>query len=105
MSNKRPPDAVSDDFIESCVYKPRFDGDDYVPQRDHKRLKSQLDRVRSCMMDGKWRTLSEIERVTGDPPASISAQLRHLRKPRFGANIINRKYEGGGLYKYQLILK
>lgn len=103
----RPPDAVSDEFIESCVYKPenpRFNGADYVPERDNSRLKSQLDRVRSCMTDGEWRTLEQISAITGDPPASISAQLRHLRKDRFGAHTVNRKHEGNGLYKYQLIL-
>lgn len=32
-----------------------------------------------------WLTLEELAKLTHDPPASISAQLRHLRKPRFGA--------------------
>lgn len=32
-----------------------------------------------------WLTLEELAKLTHYPPATISAQLRHLRKPRFGA--------------------
>jgi|SRR5690348_7805261 len=32
-----------------------------------------------------WLTLDELAKLTHYPPASISAQLRHMRKPRFGA--------------------
>lgn len=31
-----------------------------------------------------WLTLDELAKLTHFPPASISAQLRHLRKPRYG---------------------
>jgi len=31
-----------------------------------------------------WLTLDELARLTHYPPASISAQLRHLRKPEYG---------------------
>lgn len=31
-----------------------------------------------------WLTLEELAGITRYPPASISAQLRHLRKPRHG---------------------
>jgi hypothetical protein len=31
-----------------------------------------------------WLTLEELARLTSYPPASISAQLRHLRKSRHG---------------------
>ena len=31
-----------------------------------------------------WLTLEELAKLTDYPPASISAQLRHLRKPEFG---------------------
>lgn len=81
----------------------RFNGADYKPQRDNPRLTSQLLRVWDCMCDGKWRTLAEIAKVTGDPEASISAQLRHLRKPRFGEHEVERRYVRDGLYEYKLI--
>ena len=58
----------------------RFDGPDYVPKRDDVRLSGQIKRVYELLLDGRWRTLQEIADATGDPHASISAQLRHLRK-------------------------
>lgn len=82
---------------------PRFDGADYVPTRDDLRLGKQLKKIYELMADSHWRSLSEIEAATGEPQASVSAQLRHLRKKRFGLHIVNRRHEGGGLYKYQLI--
>lgn len=80
----------------------RFDGADYVPPRDDPRLTSQHQRLRALMQDGEWRTLNEIARQTGDPEASMSAQLRHLRKKRFGGHQVERRHEGGGLYKYRV---
>lgn len=81
----------------------RFDGADYVPERDDARLHGQLERVWNVMRDQAWRTLAEIEQLTGDPQASISAQLRHLRKPRFGSHQVEKVYLGDGLYRYRLI--
>jgi hypothetical protein len=83
----------------------RFDGPAYEPERDDKRLTGQVLRIFNCMKDAKWRTLKEIEQITGDPQASISAQLRHLRKKRFGEHEVNRNHLGNGLYEYQLIVK
>jgi len=83
---------------------PRFDGADYNPERDDERLGGQLLRVWSVMSDGLWHTLPQIARVTGDPEASISAQLRHLRKDRFGAHTVEREYIKNGLYRYRLII-
>ncbi|MAT10407.1 MAG: hypothetical protein CMM02_05290 [Rhodopirellula sp.] len=79
-----------------------FDGSDVKQGRDNCRLKGQLKRVHKCMMDGKWRTLGEIEEVTGDPQSSISAQLRNLRKPRFGGHEVVKRYVESGLYQYRL---
>ncbi len=81
---------------------PRFNGADYQPDRDNPRLTSQLGRIFALMRDGRWRTLDQIESATGDPPASISAQLRHLRKPRFGSHTVEREYIADGLYRYRL---
>jgi len=80
-----------------------FDGPDYVAERDEQRLTKQYIRIFELMRDGQWRSLNEIEKLTGDPPASISAQLRHMRKPRFGSHKVDKKYEGSGLYLYRLI--
>lgn len=81
-----------------------FNGPDYVPERDHARLSGQVKRVFDLMKDGVWRTLEEIEARTGDPSPSISAQLRHLRKQRFGSHTVEREYLGDGLYRYRLLV-
>ncbi len=60
------------------------------------------------MRDHGWPTLTEIAGVTGDPAASISAQLRHLRKARFGGHTVNKRHRGpasAGLYEYQLLVR
>ena len=84
-----------------------FNGSDYVPHFDDTRLKGQMKRIYDVMKDGKFRTLSEIEQLTGEPQASISAQLRHFRRERFGSNIINKRIRGErscGLWEYSLII-
>ena len=83
--------------------EPHFNGADYIPDRDWTRLNTQIGRVFNCMKDSQWRTLGQISTRTNDPEASISAQLRHLRKERFGSHTVNRKYINHGLYKYQLV--
>ena len=85
----------------------RFNGPDYVPEIDDKRLTGQIKGICELMKDGVWRTLAEIEAKTNYPQASISAQLRHLRKEGFGKNTINKRRRGEetqGLFEYQLIL-
>ena len=80
----------------------KFSGADYDHHRDAKRLSAQLMRVWGVMRDGTWRSLAEISKITGDPPASISAQLRHLRKPRFGSHEVRKIHLRNGLYLYSL---
>lgn len=80
----------------------RFDGSDYVPTRDDPRLTVQFLRIWDLMRDKEWRSLAEIAGETGDPPASISAQLRHMRKVRFGSHIVDKRYEGEGYYRYKV---
>ena len=80
----------------------RFNGESYQPMRDDARLTGQLLRVWNCMRDGIQRSLSEIAGLTGDPEPSISAQLRHLRKSRFGAHTVSKAYCGNGLYTYSV---
>jgi DNA-binding transcriptional regulator GbsR (MarR family) len=82
-----------------------FDGPEYVPKLDQERLSGQLLRIYDLMMDGEWRTLSEIADVTKDHEASISAQLRHLRKERFGSHVVQKRRRGDrskGLFEYHL---
>lgn len=84
-----------------------FSGETYEAEHDHDRLFAQLYRVRGAMQDGEWRTLYEIEAITGDSVQSISARLRDFRKERFGSHTVNRRRRGlekRGLFEYQLIL-
>ena len=83
-----------------------YGGSDYDPAFDEARLDNQLGRIYSLMIDGRWKTLSEIAAATGDHEASISSQLRHLRKERFGGYIVNKRRRGDpgrGLWEYQLL--
>ena len=85
----------------------QFDGDDYTHDRDYIRLSTQLDRVYKVVSDGKWYTLSEIASKTNSPEASVSAQLRNLRKAKFKEQYgddydIVREHVSGGLYRYQM---
>ena len=83
-----------------------FNGPDYDPALDKARLTGQILRVYEVMQDQNWRSLREIANITGDPEASISAQLRHLRKVKFGEQEVNRRRRGErsqGLFEYQLI--
>jgi len=52
------------------------------------RIKTQREVLRDVMLRatecGAWLTLSELAAITRYPAASISAQLRHLKKPQFG---------------------
>ena len=85
----------------------RFNGSDYDSKFDDERLTGQLLRIYQLMLDGRWRTLDEISQATGDPPASISAQLRHLRKPRFGSHTVLKRTRGErehGLFEYCLLM-
>ena len=79
----------------------RFNGSDYVHERDSGRLSAQLSRVFDCIRSGSWMTLEEIAVAADAPAPSVSAQLRHLRKKRFGEHIIEKRYEGDGLYRYK----
>jgi len=58
-----------------------------------------------------WLTLHELAQLTGYGEASVSAQLRHLRKPRYGGFAVDKRVrssyavvrgEHGPLWEYQL---
>jgi len=82
----------------------RFNGSDYDHVIDGPRLGNQLNKIFELMKDAEYRTLEQISLITSVPTPSVSAQLRHLRKQRFGSHIVNKKNFGGGLFMYQLIV-
>src|SRR4029077_9101200 len=43
-----------------------------------------------------WLTLDELAKLTHYPPASISAQLRHLRKPEYGGYAVEKRPRAAG---------
>ena len=81
-----------------------FGGTTYDPRLDAERLAAQLVAVRELMLDGRWRTLADIERETSAPQASVSARLRDLRKKRFGAFTVvaDRAHGASGLWRYRV---
>lgn len=80
-----------------------FDGETIDPDLDNSRLGVQFAAVRALMLDGQWRTLADISALAHAPEASVSARLRDLRKPRFGAKTVERRRRGEGLWEYRLV--
>lgn len=86
--------------LEDYLKTARFEG---AEARDVDRLCGQILRVYDAIYSGRWMTLDEIHQATGDPEASISAQIRHLRKYRFGAHQIDkRRRNDGNQWEYRL---
>jgi hypothetical protein len=86
--------------------KPHFKGADYIPKIDYTRLDSQIQKIKRLMLDGQWRTYSEVNRDlnTSYPEPSISAQFRNLRKDDFGGFTVNRRRRTiTGLNEYQVL--
>ena len=82
----------------------RFDGETFDQEADGARLSTQLESVRSLMLDGSWRTLKAISTHVGSPESSVSARLCDLRKKRFGGYFVNRRRvsDGAGTHEYQI---
>jgi hypothetical protein len=89
------------------TFGPAFD-----QQIDGERVETQLEVIAAFMLDmygqGRWVSLYEIEEATGAPSASCSAQLRHLRKTKFGGHRVEkrRRYSQGmlgGTWEYRVV--
>jgi len=83
-----------------------FNGPAYIEKYDFSRLKTQQQKVKMVMEDGKWHTLNEVQDIIGGSESSISAQIRHLRKARFGGHVVDRRRRGNpeqGLFEYRLV--
>ncbi|MDP9340038.1 MAG: hypothetical protein M3P45_14345 [Acidobacteriota bacterium] len=79
-------------------------------------LKRQRDVLCDVMLSAgsceTWLTLVELSRLTQYGEASISAQLRHLRKPQYGAFVVEKRrrevaelmcaVEHGPVWEYRL---
>jgi hypothetical protein len=85
----------------------QFEGH-HVEDKDNIRLKNQLDVVRTVLRKwekgARWLTVDEIHNITEFPHNSISAQIRNLRKERFGKlPIIGRYRSGLRVYEYKIV--
>jgi hypothetical protein len=83
------------------------------------KLRKQREVIRDVMLSAgqcaTWLTLEELAKLTHYPPASISAQLRHLRKPEHGRHVVAKRCrpmdramraEGfGAVWEYSVRLK
>lgn len=99
--------------LSTNQHKFDFDGPVYSKEFDKERLTGQILRVFEVMKDAKWRTLEQLHFDISyqfhktDPISSLSAQLRHLRKIRYGSHVVNMRPKGDrkrGLWEYQLIV-
>ena len=84
-----------------CAFGPAYD-----ERVDGPRLHRQMDRIREYMLDhsrrGWWVTLRVISLDLGYPEASVSAQLRHLKKARFGGYGLEKR-RCGNAWEYQVL--
>lgn len=81
-------------------------GPAYVEAIDGERIAKQHERIRDWMLRRDWHTLSEIAEALGYPESSVSAQLRHLRKERFGSYLVEKRHRGDpkdGLWEYRVL--
>jgi len=79
-----------------------FSGAGVETVEDKIRLGKQIDRVLAYINGGEWMSLQQIAIGINAPHASVSAQLRNLRKAEHGSYIIERKNEGDGYFLYRL---
>ena len=64
----------------------------------------QLILVRQIMADGRPHTLAELASRTRCPEQSVSARVRDLRKPEYGAHTVLRTFSGiQGVFHYTLV--
>lgn len=79
-------------------------GPSYNEQIDGPAIKRQHEAIRDLMLVGDWLTLDEIAERTSYTTASISAQLRHLRKKAFGSyRVEKRRRRGFRVWEYKVL--
>jgi hypothetical protein len=89
---EQPEIAKIPEVLRACVaVKPG--------EYDARRLRSQREIIRDVMMSAAecetWLTLGELRAVTRYGEASISAQLRHLRKEENGGYVVVKRHREG----------
>jgi hypothetical protein len=82
--------------VENKTFGPAFD-----KKEDGERVNKQHVSIREYMLVAGWKSLADIEKVLSYPQASISAQLRHLRKPVFGGYQVEKR-RVGSFWEYKV---
>lgn len=92
-----------------------FAGAGYDASLDQKRLSLQISRIRSYMLQAGWKTLGEMKSDLEQryapakfSEASLSAQLRNLRKPGLWYRVDKRRRAGthgagSGIWEYRVL--
>jgi len=78
----------------------------YSEAIDGSRIKRQHEVIRDFLLLYwmHWFTLKYLSRMFGYPEDSVSAQLRHLRKPKFGSYIVEKRRRAGeGTWEYRVL--
>lgn len=79
----------------------KFFGRTFDHARDYNRLKSNTQRVFALLVDGKWHPAHELRAVGGSEGIR---RARSFREQQFGAMVVERERESGGLWRYRLQL-
>lgn len=82
-----------------------FDGATYDPDKDHGRLRKQLNLLYKIMSDGQWHFLADLAKALKCKEQSASARIRDLRKEQYGGHEIDRERVEGGLFRYRMKVK
>ena len=86
-------------------------GPAYDERVDGARVRRQMQDIRDYMVylsnysePFAWRTLAEISKALAYPEASVSAQLRHLRKEQFGGYRMEKRRRTKRTWEYAVFL-
>jgi predicted Rossmann fold nucleotide-binding protein DprA/Smf involved in DNA uptake len=97
--------ATREEQVQDLVeFVGKFDGRHFDAEKDQVRLTAQMKGVYDTLKETKgWMTVAEIESETGYPQPSISAQLRNMRKEKFGALDVKGRYRAETrIFEYKL---
>ena len=107
ISDSTRPDFKKIAKKSLTIHDSKFDGSDVVKKLDNPRLEKGITRIFNYMKGERWLTLETISESTSIGESSVSAQLRNMRKDRFGGHTIEKRRKGertSGLWEYKLII-
>jgi len=97
--------ATREEQVQDMVeFVGKFDGKHFDAEKDQARLTAQMKGIYKVLQGAKvWMTVAEIEGETDYPQPSISAQLRNMRKAKFGSLDVRGRYrQGTRIFEYKL---